>query len=248
MVSVATEDNSGTTSIWLEAECGTMGSLWDAIPDINASNGDYVTVKADNNNTSNAPGTTEQITYNFNLEENGNYALWGRTITPTVTDDSFWIKIDNSSWFSWNNIGSSTNWTWNDTGNYYNLISGNHTLYIAYREDGAKLDKILITNTSTSPIELGDDATNCEELHTINFNLTNNQIALHPNPVKDVLIIEGVDLKQSVSIYNISGRIVKTIILDEGSNKININHLKIGIYFILVNNGDKKIAKKIMKF
>jgi hypothetical protein len=30
----------------------------------------------------------------------------------------------------------------------FNLTGGSHTLTIAYREDGAKLDKVLVTNDS----------------------------------------------------------------------------------------------------
>ena len=58
-----------------------------------------------------------------------------------------------------------TTWHWDnvrnsDQGNQlvtFNLTAGNHTLEFAYREDGARLDRILVTNdptfvpTGTSP-------------------------------------------------------------------------------------------------
>ena len=36
---------------WLEAECGTKGSLWNTVSSGTASNGQYVTIQAGNNST-----------------------------------------------------------------------------------------------------------------------------------------------------------------------------------------------------
>ncbi|UII23317.1 glucuronyl esterase domain-containing protein [Fulvivirga ligni] len=149
------------SEIWLEAECGSTGSLWNTSSSESASNGQFVTIQPGNNSTSSAPSSSNgHITYNFNVSTAGNYNLWGRVITPTANDDSFWVRIDNGSWQSWNNIApGATSWTW-DSFSSYNLSSGNHTLTIAYREDGAQLDKLYLT-TSGSPSGTGSAAGNC---------------------------------------------------------------------------------------
>ncbi len=161
MLELLDYDNTNTTSIWLDAECGNMGSLWYTGQDSNASNGNYITIAAGNNSTSSPPNDQSgQITYNFNINESGLYTLWSRIIAPTPTDDSFWIRVDNGSWLNWNNITPSTTWVWDDV-NAYNLTAGSHTITIAYREDGASLDKLYLTNSNQAPSGVGSNSTNC---------------------------------------------------------------------------------------
>jgi len=44
----------------------------------------------------------------------------------------------------------------------FRLDAGKHTLIIAYREDGAKLDKISITNDRYAPEGMGEPAKNID--------------------------------------------------------------------------------------
>lgn len=149
------------SDIWLEAECGTVGSLWNIVADGNASHDQYVTIKSGNNSTGSAPSSsTGHITYPFSVSSSGTYTLWARVIAPNANDDSYWVRMDNGSWFNWNNITTSSSWTWDDCQSY-TLSAGNHTLTIAYREDGARLDKILLTGTGTTPSGEGTAAGNC---------------------------------------------------------------------------------------
>jgi glucuronoarabinoxylan endo-1,4-beta-xylanase len=153
-------NDADPNDIWLEAECRTMGSLWETNSDSTASNGKYVTVQAGNNSTSNAPADTSgYITYGFKINESGTYNVWGRVKIPTTDDDAFWVKMDSSAWFSWDSITSSANWTWAkiDT---FNLDKGGHTFAVAYNKDGALLDKLFITMTDSIPSGMGGLAYN----------------------------------------------------------------------------------------
>src|SRR5262245_36707874 len=47
--------NTQSTSIWLEAECASVGSLWNKTADANASNSTYVVIQPGNNSTATAP-------------------------------------------------------------------------------------------------------------------------------------------------------------------------------------------------
>ncbi len=147
--------------ISLEAECGEVGSLFNLVLDSEASEGSYVTVQSGNNSIASAPGIEGRISYALEIEESGSYALWGRTIMPTPTDDSFWVRIDEGAWFGWNNVTPHTTWTWNQV-NSYSLSSGTHTLTIGYREDGAFLDKLFLTQEGDTPSGQGAQAANCE--------------------------------------------------------------------------------------
>jgi aryl-phospho-beta-D-glucosidase BglC (GH1 family) len=156
-----TTSGGGAEHVWLEAECGNVGSLWNTPSDGNASGGTYVTIQSGNNSTSSAPTSSSgHITYNFSVSSSGSYVVWGRVIAPSPNDDSFWMQMDGGSWFNWNNITSSSSWTWDDCQSY-SLSAGSHTLTVAYREDGTQLDKIYITNSGDTPSGTGGTATNC---------------------------------------------------------------------------------------
>ncbi|MBL3657191.1 extracellular catalytic domain type 1 short-chain-length polyhydroxyalkanoate depolymerase [Fulvivirga sediminis] len=155
------DGGDGSTNVWLEAECGEVGSLIQKQTGNSSSNNGYVSVAQGNNSLSSAPDANGRITYSFNVAESGAYTLWGRVTAPSPDDDSFWVQVDGGSWLNWNGIAPGSNsWTWDDVSSY-NLSSGNHTLTIGYREDGALLDKLYITNTGQTPNGAGSGATNC---------------------------------------------------------------------------------------
>ena len=59
-----------------------------------------------------------------------------------------------------NGLGTS-GWEWKRLTNV-TLSAGDHTLTIGYREDGAQLDKISISNYPYAPQGMGDEAHNCD--------------------------------------------------------------------------------------
>ena len=100
------------TGIWLESECGNLGSWWNIEQDDNASMGEYVTIQPDNNSLEAAPSDVAGLlTYEFDVSNSGTYTLYTRIICPTANDDSFWLKMDSGPFVRWNNIQPSTAWT-----------------------------------------------------------------------------------------------------------------------------------------
>jgi hypothetical protein len=119
--------------------------------DSTASGGQYVTVAAGNNSQT-APPTSGHDVFSFVAPTAGTYKVWARVIAPTTSDDSFWLRVDGAAWSSWTNVALGAAWHWDtihDSSNavvLYALPAGTHTFTFAYREDGAKLDRVLITN------------------------------------------------------------------------------------------------------
>src|SRR5262249_10100970 len=149
-----------STSIWLEAECASVGSLWNKPADANASNSSYVVIQPGNNSTTSAPtNSAGYIDFSFSVSQSGTYRVFARVLTPTANDDSWWVRMDGGSWVTWNNI-AATSWTWAQFPNTFSLSAGSHTLTFAYREDGAQLDKINITTSTTAPTGAGSTASN----------------------------------------------------------------------------------------
>lgn len=86
----------------------------------------------------------------------GDIAVYLRALTPTVNDDSVWIRIVgyNDTWFRWLtgwNTGT-TDWYWNQWGEF-NMPEGDYAIEITYRENGFCLDQILI---SSDPADIVD--------------------------------------------------------------------------------------------
>ena len=104
--------NAQSTSIWLEAECASVGSLWNKPADANASNSSYVVIQPGNNSASSAPtNSAGYIDFSFSVSQSGTYRVFARVLTPTANDDSWWVRMDGGSWITWNNI-AATSWTW----------------------------------------------------------------------------------------------------------------------------------------
>ena len=145
--------------IWMEAECATVGSDWQTLTDTAASNGKYVVVNG-LNSTATAPGVTGQIVFSFTIDSAAPYNLYARINCPTANDDSYWVKVDNGTFTTFNNL-TTTGWQWTRLTTGVNLGVGPHTITIAYREDGARLDKIMLTTTLPNITFKGTEGSNC---------------------------------------------------------------------------------------
>jgi len=71
----------------------------------------------------------------------------------------------------------------------------------------------------------------------------NIHIGIYPNPAKDYFIIQNIDGLFNVELLNTNGQIVKTI---ENESFIDINDLKIGLYFIKLTHNNTQIVTKLL--
>jgi hypothetical protein len=92
------------------------------------------------------------------------------------------------------------------------------------------------------------------DVAAIKFDYTGNEIALFPNPVKDVLQLQiPADKKESCSIQiqDMLGKIVKeeTVALSNGlfSTAINVTGINAGVYLLVVKHGTIKEVKRFIK-
>lgn len=76
----------------------------------------------------------------------------------SADDDSFWVKIDDGEFVVANGLRTA-GWDWVELLNK-EMMPGEHTLTVAYREDGALLDKIGITTYVYGPSRMGKEAIN----------------------------------------------------------------------------------------
>ncbi len=135
---------------WLEAENGQITAPMQISQDTNASFGKYV-------ETPNNTGGGGFVQMRFRVTQPGNYKIIGRGYTTDGFSNSFFVSMDGSAELEWHLADESPMWTWDivDNGSapdpippayIYNLTAGEHVIKFRTREDGTKLDKILITN------------------------------------------------------------------------------------------------------
>jgi hypothetical protein len=145
--------------LWMEAECATVGSNWQTLPDAEASNGQYVVVNGLNSTATAPAGATASVVYTFNIDSTSPYNIMARLNCATANDDSYWVKIDNGAFVTYNNL-TTTGWAWVKLATA-NFTVGQHTITIAYREDGAKMDKLALTTTGAAINGTGTQGANC---------------------------------------------------------------------------------------
>lgn len=159
---LAKRDMAEIETVALEAEGGAVGSRWETRSDRGASNGSYVVVKPGTQSIQRAPtGSESTVKLSFSVKAAGRYSVFARVDCPSADDDSFWVKVDDGAFRMANGLGTR-GWSWVKL-DMIALKAGEHTLTIAYREDGAKLDKISISNDRYAPDGLGEPARNIGE-------------------------------------------------------------------------------------
>jgi hypothetical protein len=146
--------------IWMEAECGIVGSSWKTFSDSTASNGRYVVVDSINSTASAPSGANAVVVLPFTIDSAAAYNLFARLNCPSADDDSYWVKFDNGAFVTVNGLATS-GWQWLRITTAVNLSVGPHTLTIAYREDDAKLDNLLLTTSGATIRGTGTQGANC---------------------------------------------------------------------------------------
>ena len=93
------------------------------------------------------------------------------------------------------------------------------------------IDNLFLYNAATAGIK--------------NNTLTN--VSLYPNPSEDFLQISAEKIIRKVSIYNILGKVIKTISIDSISKNINVSELNSGVYLIKYSTENGTGTAKFVK-
>lgn len=101
------------------------------------------------------------------------------------------------------------------------------------------IDDLKIYNYALEQADITSLYTN-NTLSSSDFSQNNLEVALYPNPVRDILNIEIENDIQSIEIYNIQGQKV----LSSNQKQINVSDLAIGMYMVRIQDIDNNIATK----
>ncbi|MEM8898991.1 MAG: malectin domain-containing carbohydrate-binding protein, partial [Bacteroidota bacterium] len=97
-----------STSVWLEAECATVGANLEELDNELASQNQAILMSgaAQLNAPSNDPN--DRISMEVEVAESGTYQLSGRLSSQDKEANSLWVKANNDSWIKWDNIAQNS--------------------------------------------------------------------------------------------------------------------------------------------
>ena len=71
-----------------------------------------------------------------------------------------------------------------------------------------------------------------------------SQLSLYPNPNNGIFNIVGLEIESTVKVTNSLGELI--YFEKSASQKLNLNYLNKGIYFVHINNSRTSTSKKII--
>jgi hypothetical protein len=125
---------------------------WGVYEDGDASGGEYLMAANGTGNHYGGPRRAGEVSYDFTLAADGTFQVLGLADGTSGRSDSFWVSVDDGEWLLWDVARSRSGFEWDsahDRGSdraLFDLAAGDHTLRIRVREDGTRLDKIMITD------------------------------------------------------------------------------------------------------
>ncbi|MCK5806211.1 MAG: hypothetical protein KAI66_25490 [Lentisphaeria bacterium] len=146
----ATEGTPMTpVAIEIEAESGAIEAPMVVARDPAASGGAYVHVPTDHSDE--AYVLKGQVTFTFALSQDGIYTVWGRTMGLDGESNSFFVAFDDGQSALWSVPAPRRGpgqFSWQRVPGLHGaaLRKGKHRIAVKSREDGTRLDRLIITN------------------------------------------------------------------------------------------------------
>ncbi len=96
------------------------------------------------------------------------------------------------------------------------------------------------------PVETNEANTVFEILSTSQFEIDNTIIA-YPNPTSDHVAIQSAFILQSISLYDIQGRLLQTMIVNDAATTLDVSSRAKGVYFLKITSDKGIKVEKIVK-
>ena len=212
--------------------------------DSGASNGKYMMVP-DGSCGQGSGNNGPHIDFDVNFVKSGTHYLWVRMIAEDANDDScipYYNATSKGNWYTGTTGGT---WTWKKK-TFTGVSTGNQTVSIYMREDGLKIDKLLLT-TNDSYVPTGSESESPSARNTHQSLLEDAsaiEISVYPNPAIEEMTLDLGSLENAhLRIFDLSGHEMLSKNLTSG--KINIE-LPRGVYLLKVSALNKEYVKKLV--
>ena len=97
------------------------------------------------------------------------------------------------------------------------------------------------------PIITNDAVTLFQATMSIEENIKSIDLKFYPNPTTDYFNITSDTMIQSVELYDFSGRLVRTSLVNDFETKQNVSNLTNGVYLLKIKTQEGEITGKIVK-
>lgn len=220
----------------------------------NSSENEFLRAEPDNGVSfaSGYVGNSPQVNFQVDFVKTGTHYVWIRSLKTGNTDDSVHVGIDGNGSSSGRNMtfsGSSDSWNWSHSNRIIEVPSpGMHEINLWMREDGARIDRILLTTNATyipdNNIMGGPSLLAKLEDKAIEFDVEDG-FTIYPNPSRGLLVIRSTE-KGSVVIYNSVGQIVHNTSLEIGDNQLDLKSLGKGMYVVVSTTSVERRSIKLL--
>ena len=266
------------TDIYLEAECAEASGDWIQHTDADASAHASLALRGVNQMTPPEAGSThDRLTFAVNLSHSATYHLFMRLDAFHRGHNSVWIRVDDGDWIKfWQEIGGrellTRGYQWRKVNHdgqdrSFRLSAGKHTITVANREAGTRIDKLFLSPATYAPTGHGPRASNCsgttsQQMNFLSFatsaeespSTPDREVAIYPNPVATDLTVslyDGYRGPVEVRIIDALGRPVLrqayTKEVGDLVQRIQTTALPAGLYHLWITEGDQRTVRPFVK-
>ena len=203
----------------------------------------YMATKNQNSPAS-TDGENAALYYHFNTSERKTYHLWIRKYASDGQGNSATFSIDNLAFDNVDNTSVYNVWKWIKIGSR-TLLPGAHLVKINRREDGYRIDRIVVTTDSQKPgaqksILPASSANDAAPL------------TLYPNPVRNGLVTLYVPgqsqlTPNTIRLLDNTGKLLQAKIdTNESECTLDVSAYPAGLYFITYLHEGRRMQRKFI--
>lgn len=185
----------------------------------------------------------------FRFEENGGFSIVPDNVAPGIVSGLTATSDQRSVTLAWENA------TDNVAILYYNVyLNGELQSARVYPKENGNTLKFnnLEDGDYTFEMETVDNFGNVSESRAsvstnitgVSVNTFSSDFSVYPNPVKDVLYIQGIDNLRQVEVIGITGNVIKKL---PGAALVDVSELKKGIYILKVQTDRAIFSSRFRK-
>ncbi|MFL9836542.1 T9SS type A sorting domain-containing protein [Flavobacterium sp. ST-75] len=196
----------------------------------------------------------EYLYYVVNFENTGNASATFVVITQAINEEDYDVSslqiLKSSHSVDAEIVGNVVTFTFPNI-NLNALDHGNILFKLKSKSDLVEGDQVVsqanIVFDYNEPIVTNEAITEFEGLMGLDDFEKDNSVKVYPNPVKDVLSVEGDVNLRSVSLYDIQGRLLQTMMPNDVQTTLDISMRAKGIYFLKITSDKGVKVEKVIK-
>jgi hypothetical protein len=197
----------------------------------------------------------KDLHYLIRFENTGNYSAENIIVTMDIDDKKYDLKSLNILSTSHNSQARITKDNrleiFFEKINLQEKEEGNILLSIKTLESLQKGDSVMskadIYFDYNFPIITNEAITSFEELLVTVDQKLKETLSIHPNPVQDKLILDSKNKIKSIELYDTTGKLIKTSVINDFKSTQNLSSLKSGVYILKAQTNKGVIIQKLIK-